>query len=260
MQSFVKYVIFKLNKKLKIGFLKPTGRNFSGRICVHHQGGALKRNNYLVDFFKRINSFGIVVRIIKSSLYTSYLGLVIYLNGLSSYILLSDKIKENNVIFSGTFSEKLSYSIGYSLPLSYLPLFSLVNNVELYPYSGSVLARAAGMSALVISKLNNKVVLKLKSGWNLTLSNNCICSYGQSSNPLHSFERIGKAGKARALGVRPTVRGVAMNPCDHPHGGGEGKKSPPVAARSPWGWLTKGTPSKSKKKFLLKKKKYKLVR
>lgn len=92
------------------------------------------------------------------------------------------------------------------------------------------------------------------------ISNLNICSLGSSSNVLHKFIRLGKAGKVRALGIRPTVRGVAMNPCDHPHGGGEGRKSPPAAARSPWGWLTKNTPSKIKKNQLVLKKKRKIIR
>ena len=241
--QFFKYFLFKLNKQFKIGFVRSAGRNFSGHICVHHKGGGNKRKNYLVDFFRRINSFGIVVKIIKTSIYTSFLGLILYSNGLSSFILLSDNTYINDNIFLGTYYKKLNYTFGFSLPISYLSLFSTVNNIELYPYSGSTLARAAGMSSMIINKLNSFVVLKLRSGWHLKLSNNCLCSVGQASNPLHRFDRIAKAGIVRSLGVRPTVRGVAMNPCDHPHGGGEGKKSPPAAARSPWGWLTKGTPS-----------------
>lgn len=95
--------------------------------------------------------------------------------------------------------------------------------------------------------MDDKVLLKAKSGWNFLISKYNIGSLGLCSNILHRFTRLEKAGKVRALGIRPTVRGVAMNPCDHPHGGGEGRKSPPVAARSPWGWLTKNTPSKIKK-------------
>lgn len=259
--KFIKYIVYKLNKKFKIGFVKSSGRNVTGKICVHHQGGGNKRKNFLIDFFKRIDSYGIVLKIIQSSIYTSYLGLILYLNGLSSYIIISDKLKEKEYLYSGNdLDEGMELLPGYSLPLSYVPLFSNVNNIELYPYSGSIISRAAGLSSLIINKSGKKVILKLKSGWNLTLSNNCLCSIGQSSNPLHRFKALKKAGRVRALGVRPTVRGVAMNPCDHPHGGGEGKKSPPVAARTPWGKLTKGTPTNNKKYQRKHKKLYKVIK
>lgn len=117
------------------------------------------------------------------------------------------------------------------------------------------------MSAIITVKMSNsKVLLKLKSGWNLILSNYCLGSLGLVSNSLHKFYNYKKAGVIRALGIRPTVRGVAMNPCDHPHGGGEGRKSPLVGAKSPWGWLTKGTPTKIKKYQITIKKKFKQVR
>lgn len=123
-----------------------------------------------------------------------------------------------------------------------------------------MLARSAGSGLIITSKFDDKVLLKSKSKWNFLISNNNIASLGVSSNTLYKFLRLEKAGKVRALGIRPTVRGVAMNPCDHPHGGGEGKKSPPAAARSPWGWLTKNTPSKIKKRQLLFKKNLKVIR
>lgn len=125
----------------------------------------------------------------------------------------------------------------------------------MYPFKGSSCARSAGMSAILSVKNKNKTtLLKLKSGWNLVVSNYCLASLGLVSNRLHRFYNYKKAGILNSLGKRSVVRGVAMNPCDHPHGGGEGKKSPPSAAKSPWGWLTKGTCSNSKK-FELKRKK-----
>lgn len=110
-------------------------------------------------------------------------------------------------------------NIGSALPLSYLKLFTVVSNIELYPFSGSVLARAAGAGAILTVQSLDSSVLKFKSGWNLKVSTHCIGSIGGGSNALHKFQSKRKAGIIRSLGIRPTVRGVAMNPCDHPHGG-----------------------------------------
>lgn len=261
MKLFFNYYFHTLKKKLRIGFVQASGRNFSGRICVHHQGGGNKRCLYLVDFFRRVNAFGIISKIVKTSFFNSFLGLIIYENGLTNYMILSETLKVHNKIFSGSYyNEKKAILTGYSVSLSYVPLFLPVSNIELYPFSGSTLARSAGTSAIVTSKTSNRVNLKLKSGWNLSVSNNCLCSIGFVSNSLFKFYKFKKAGRLRALGVRPVVRGVAMNPCDHPHGGGEGKKSPPVGSRSPWGWLTKGTSSKRKKFQILKRKNFKSIR
>ncbi|MGZ7109555.1 MAG: hypothetical protein ACXVHW_11335 [Methanobacterium sp.] len=152
---------------------------------------------------------------------------------------MPEGISVGSRIYLGSFlsSEKINdfNYLGSSLPLSYVNLFSLVSNIELSEFKGGIISRAAGTSMVLTSKLDNKVLLKSKSGWNFLLSSLNMCSFGSSSNILHCFNRIEKAGKIRALGVRPTVRGVAMNPCDHPHGGGEGRKSPLVSAKSPWG-------------------------
>jgi len=128
-----------------------------------------------------------------------------------------------------------------------IPVFTRISNVEYTPFGGGKLARSAGTSGILVSQLSiNKFLVKFKSGWGFPLSGWNICMLGQISNPMHKYISYKKAGILRALGVRPTVRGVAMNPCDHPHGGGEGRKSPPSAARSPWGWLTKNTSSNKK--------------
>jgi len=150
-------------------------------------------------------------------------------------------------------------NVGTALPLEYIKLFTTISNIELYPYSGSTLARSAGASVMLTAQLLYESILKLKSGWNLKVSNQCICSIGHSSNRTHKLSvKYKKAGLVRTLGKRPTVRGVAMNPCDHPHGGGEGKKSPLTSSKSPWGKLTKGTKTvvqgNSDKKWKFKKK------
>jgi len=139
-------------------------------------------------------------------------------------------------------------------------LFTIISNIELYPDSGFNLVRSAGSKAILTKREKDKVSLKLKSGWNMILSDKCLAVFGRVSNVNHQLNQIGKAGKSWALGKKPTVRGVAMNPCDHPHGGGEGKKSPPSAQKSPWGWLTKGTPSKKKIRDKIKKQWYKIIK
>jgi len=156
---------FLIKKKLRLGFQFGVGRSF-GRISVYHRGGRLRKSFIFVDFFRRINSYGFIFKIIKTSLFTSFLGLIIYENGLTNYIILSEAMKINNPLFSGStwnISQKLKS--GYAVPLSYINLFSLVNNIEIYPFKGSSYARAAGMSAIITVKMSNsKVLLKLKSG------------------------------------------------------------------------------------------------
>lgn len=256
----IDYLFHYIGKKLRIGFVPSSGRNFTGKICVHHRGGGTKKCLYKIDFYRRINCFGFLAKQFKISFYSSLIGLIIYENGLSSYILLSENLNINMKIFSGSLFNKDCLTIGSAIPLTNMKLFMIVNNIELYPFSGSSFARAAGVGAIITSKTPTTISLKSKSGWNIIVSNHCIGSIGSASNSLHKFLRIKKAGLVRALGIRPTVRGVAMNPCDHPHGGGEGKKSPPASALSPWGKLTKGTPTNIKKHLLLKKKLFKVYR
>jgi len=170
--------------------------------------------------------------------------LIIYKNGLSSYIILSEKVFLNDFVYSGSLPvDEKSLFLGSALPFFYIPLFTIINNIEFKAFSGAKLARSAGTSGIIAAKREKRVIIKVKSGWKYVLSNWNISTLGQVSNSKYMVHNFKKAGNMRNLGKRPTVRGVAMNPCDHPHGGGEGRKSPPAAARSPWGWLTKGTSS-----------------
>jgi len=143
--------------------------------------------------------------------------------------------------------------LGSTQKLFDINLFETINAIELFPFSGAILSKAAGVSSKIITKDNETSILKLSSGWLLKITNNSLASFGLVSNVGSKYLLINKAGINRHKGIRPTVRGVVKNPCDHPHGGGEGKGSPPVAQVSPWGWLCKGTPSKNKKKDRLKK-------
>jgi len=190
-----------------------------------------------------------------------FLGAILYENGLFSFIIISEGIKIGDIIYSGSFRNFDHLIIkGFALPLHFINLFTLVNNIELGPYTGAALSRSAGTSCVLVGKKKDKIILKFKSGWNIYISKYSIATSGYVSNMMHQFIKLKKAGVAFHLGKRPVVRGVAMNPCDHPHGGGEGRKSPPSSPVSPWGWLTSGTSSKQKKISKNKKKKYKNLR
>jgi len=210
-----------------------------------------------VDRYRYINKFGLIFRIIYHFFFTGFVGLILYSNGLSSFILLSENVKKGNKVFSGR--NKVKASTGSTQKLLNIKLFDSINSIEKFPFSGAKLARAAGTFSIIFSKENEKSVLKMSSGWQVRISNQSLASLGMVSHPSHIYTSIEKAGLNRNQGIRPTVRGVIKNPCDHPHGGGEGKGSPPAAHVSPWGWLCRGTPSTNKKKDRLKRKLYKQI-
>ena len=234
MKSYLKY-FYKINsKKLRIGIISNTGRNFSGRICIHHRFTGNKHKYRFIDYKRRLNSYGFIYKIIKDSKWTSFIGGIYYLYGLTSFILLSEGVNLYTKLYSGSIlNNSFSFKPGSAIPLSNYNLFTVINNVELFPYKGSSLCRSAGSSALILKKENNLFFLKLKSGWNIFVSEKCIGSLGIASNSDYRYIKIMKAGISSALGRRPSVRGVAMNPVDHPHGGGEGRKSPRKAQVSP---------------------------
>jgi len=184
----------------------------------------------------------------KSVLYTSFLGLVCYSNGIFSYILLSDYINQIYSIYAGFVS---FYGNGPNF-LQEIIAGNFIHHIEVKPLNGAKIMRAAGSMAFIISKESEYSFLKMKSGWLLKVSNYCIAIIGKMSNETHFITRLKNAGKNRKLGFRPTVRGVAKNPCDHPHGGGEGTGSPPKAHRTPYGKLTK-SPTKITKFFKKRK-------
>ena len=254
------YFFKKIKKKLTKGIKSKGGRNFLGRVCVRGQGGGNKRIFRYIDFIRRVNASGKVINIIYDPSRTARLGLVIYLNSFCSYILLQKNVKIGSVIYSGSSILKGNLiESGYSLPLKYMPLFSNISNIELKPFIGSTLCRAAGTSCILIGKTldNKKGVLKLNSKWELHVSLNCISSFGASSNKALNNLFIKKAGKNRALGWKPKVRGVAKNPCDHPHGGGNGKKPKPKIPVNAWHTVFKWTHTKNTKKDNLKRRKFK---
>lgn len=263
--NVLNYFVLKILDVFKLGSLSLKGRNSFGRICVFHRGGGNKFKYRLVDFHRRLNQFGYVYSILYDPNRTAFLGLILYNNGLFSHIILSDTVTEGSFIFSGDDpaifnNREFKLDSGTSLPLYNFDLFSVVNNVEYRPFFGSSLARSAGSSLIILNFFSDKVYLKSKSGWILIVSNMCMASLGFVSNVLHKSISIAKAGKTRGLGWRPIVRGVVMNPYDHPHGGGEGKKGSPRNPKTPWGKLTKHTHTKNKKVDRLKRRLFKKIR
>jgi len=179
----VYYFLNKLKKKLNKGYSFTGGRNNKGRICVRGQGGGNKRIYRFIDFFRRLNLKGRVINIIYDPNRTARLAVLIYVNSFSSYILLQKNVKLNSILYSGTLPCEEPIN-GYSIMLKYMPLFSIISNIELKPFKGSTLCRAANTSCLLIGKIADKGILQLNSKWHLHLSLQCIASLGAISNCL----------------------------------------------------------------------------
>lgn len=213
---------------LKKGKLSKGGRNFLGRVCVAGKGFLNKKKVFFIDFFKRINQKGIIYKYVYDYNRTGRVCLVYYVNGLISNMLLCEGLYLGAAVYSGDQFSKEKISEGSSLTLQFMPLFSLLNSVELKPHKGGIIARAGGASAVLIAKTKFDGILKLKSGWQLKVPLECMSTHGVVKPRFKWHDKIGKAGKHRNMGFRPKVRGVAKNPCDHAHGGGNGKRSKPT--------------------------------
>ena len=213
---------------------KKSGRNSYGRITVRHRGGGNRKKYRLIDFKRR--KFGVEAEV-KTLEYdpnrTAHIALIEYTDGTKSYILAPVGLKVGDKVVSGPDAD---IKVGNALPLVNIPIGTFVHNVELYPGKGSQLARSAGNMAQLMAKENKLALLRLPSGELRNVPETCMATIGQVSNVDHSNVKIGKAGRKRNMGWRPTVRGSVMNPNDHPHGGGEGKS--PVGRPgpvTPWG-------------------------
>jgi large subunit ribosomal protein L2 len=234
-------------KPLLLPLKKNGGRNNNGRITCRHKGGGAKRVYRLIDF-KR-NKDGIVARV-ETIEYdpnrSCSISLVCYADGERRYILHPNGLKVGDTIQSGPDAE---IKVGNTLPLKFMPLGSQVHNVEMVPGRGGQMIRSAGSSAQVVAKEGKYVTLRLPSQEMRKILDTCRATVGSLDNADHKNESVGKAGRNRLRGKRPTVRGSVMNPCDHPHGGGEGKapigRSAPV---TPWGKPTLGYKTRNKKK------------
>jgi large subunit ribosomal protein L2 len=244
-------------KKLLLPLKKKAGRNFSGKITVRHRGGGVKRLYRVVDFGEeKLGIPGKVIALEYDPNRTAFLALVEYQDGEKRYILAPDGLKVGDEIIC---AENAEIKTGNRLKLKNIPVGAQVYNIELIPGRGGKIVRAAGTSAKVVAQEEKYTQLQLPSKEIRRVSNECFASIGQVSNPGHIFEDIGKAGRRRLKGWRPAVRGSAMNPCDHPHGGGEGKT--PIGLKypkTPWGKPAKGIKTRKKKwtdKLIIKRRK-----
>jgi large subunit ribosomal protein L2 len=222
------------------------GRNSYGRITVRHQGGGHKRKYRIIDFKRdKVGVPGHVATIEYDPNRTARIALIAYRDGEKRYILAPEGLQVGDTIVR---SEEADIRPGNTMPLRNIPLGTLVHNVELKPGKGGQIARSAGASVQVAAKEGEYAHVKMRSGELRLIRQDCLATIGVVGNSEHQNVAIGKAGRKRWLGIRPTVRGVAMNPIDHPHGGGEGKTSGGRHPVTPWGQKTKGYRTRKNKR------------
>jgi large subunit ribosomal protein L2 len=232
-------------KSLVSGKISRAGRDWNGRISVRHKGGGHKRLYRIIDFKRdKIGVPGKVAAIEYDPNRSSNIALIVYVDGDKRYIIAPKGLALNAQVISGN---EVPIEIGNALPLENIPLGFAVHNVELTLGKGGQMARSAGASAVVAAKEKDYVTLKLPSGEMRMVFKKCYATIGEVGNEDHMNTQIGKAGRNRWLGIRPTVRGMVMNPVDHPHGGGEGKNKG-IHPVSPWGQPTKGYKTRDKHK------------
>ena len=243
-------------KSLLAPLNKKSGRNSYGRITVRHRGGGNRKKYRLIDFKRqKADAPATVLTLEYDPNRSAFIALIQYEDGQKSYILAPHGLKVGDKVVSGTGAD---IKPGNALPLHSIPTGTFIHNVELYPGKGGQLARSAGNQAQLMAKENGMALLRLPSGELRNVSQLCMATIGQVSNVDHENMKIGKAGRKRHMGWRPTVRGSVMNPNDHPHGGGEGKapigRPGPV---TPWGKPALGYKTRSKKnrsdKFIVKR-------
>lgn len=225
------------------------GRNHSGRITMRHQGGGNKKVYRIVDFKQSTLEVPARVAAIEYDPYrTAFIARIVYSNGKWSYVLATAKMKVGDSIVSA--AEKAPLKEGNRMPLRSIPVGYMVHNIEMNPGKGGQFAKSAGSYCEILAHDDNYTTLKMPSGEVRKVLWNCRASIGQVSNPDYSLLSLGKAGRSRWLGIRPTVRGSAMNPVDHPYGGGEGRQK--RGTRKPktlWGKVTGGRKTRDKKKW-----------
>lgn len=234
-------------KTLTRGLTESGGRNNNGRITVYHRGGGHKKKFRFVDY-KRVkkNIIAEVLRIEYDPNRTAFIALIQYEDKTLSYILAPSKLNVGDKVVAGS---DVDISFGNTLPLKSIPTGTMIHNIEYIPGKGGQVVRSAGSFAQLISRDDNGYCLvRLPSGEDRLFPENSNASIGILSNIDHKNIVIGKAGRSRWLGRKPVVRGVAMNPVDHPHGGGQGKTSGGRPSVTPWSWPTKGQPTRSKRK------------
>ena len=225
---------------------KSGGRNNAGRITTRHRGGGHKQHYRIVDFRRNKDGIpAIVERLEYDPNRTAHIALLKYMDGERRYIIAPKGVKAGDELFSGV---DAPIKAGNTLPLRNIPQGSIIHCVELKPGKGAQMIRSAGASAQLVARDGAYVTLRLRSGEMRKVLADCRATLGEVSNSEHNLRSLGKAGAKRWRGVRPTVRGVAMNPVDHPHGGGEGRTSGGRHPVSPWGMPTKGRKTRSNKR------------
>ena len=234
-------------KSLTVSLKKNSGRNNQGKITVRHHGGGSRRKYRIIDFKRNKDNIPATVLSIEyDPNRTANIALICYADGQKAYILAPQGLKGGQKIMNGEHAEA---RLGNCLPLSLIPIGTEVHNVELYPGAGAQMVRSAGVAAQLMAKEGKYATLRLPSGEMRMVPINCRATIGVVGNGEHSLVNIGKAGRKRHMGIRPTVRGSVMNPNDHPHGGGEGRA--PVGRPgpcTPWGKPALGLKTRSKKK------------
>ena len=253
--SFEEITKFSPEKSLIAKKKKHAGRNSYGKITVRHHGGGNKQKYRLIDFKRNVDEKSTVIGIEYDPNRTSYIALLENEAGKKSYIIAPLGVTDGDVLSAGADSD---IKPGNVLPLSAIPVGTIIHNIELYPGKGAQLVRSAGAFAQLMAKENGTAQVRLPSGEVRIVRLECKATIGQVGNLEHETIKLGKAGKTRHRGIRPTVRGSVMNPCDHPHGGGEGKspigRPGPV---TPWGKPALGYKTRNKKartnKFIIKR-------
>ena len=242
-------------KSLTVTMKKSSGRNNQGKITVRHQGGGVKRKYRIIDFKRnKRNVPGSVASIEYDPNRTANIALISYADGEKRYIIAPKGLTVNDTVVSG---ENVDIKVGNALPIANIPVGTMIHNIELRPGKGGELARSAGSSAQILGREDEYVMVRLSSGEQRKVLGTCMATVGEVGNEDSSLVKVGKAGRKRHMGIRPTVRGSVMNPNDHPHGGGEGRA--PVgrkAPMTPWGKPALGLKTRKKKqsdKFIVRR-------
>ena len=237
-----------LEKSLTTDLRHKAGRNNTGKITVRHQGGGERRKYRIIDFRRNKDNIPAKVASIEyDPNRTCFIALLVYADGEKRYILAPLDLKVGDTVVSGA---EADIKPGNCLPIANIPVGTLIHNIEFKPGHGGQMVRSAGTAAQLMAKEGVYAQVRLPSGEVRKVLTTCRATIGQVGNPDHENVRIGKAGRTRHMGIRPTVRGVVMNPCDHPHGGGEGRS--PVgmpAPMSPWGKPTQGVKTRKHRKY-----------
>jgi large subunit ribosomal protein L2 len=240
-------------KALTEGLRKNGGRNNTGRITLRHRGGGAKRRYRVVDFKRgKYDVVATVARLEYDPNRTAFIALIKYDDGELSYILAPQRLKAGDKVVAG---EKVDVKPGNAMPMKNMPVGTIVHNVEMKPGKGGQIARAAGTYVQVVGRDRGMVIVRLNSGEQRYIRSDCMATVGAVSNPDNANTNLAKAGRNRWLGKRPLTRGVAKNPVDHPHGGGEGRTSGGRHPVTPWGKPTKGARTRHNKatdKFIIR--------